>query len=222
MRDEPLEIKNEPSEPVDDKQVDQHRRKFGSAGVAGTGVLLSMASKSAMGGWGTCSGSELASSGLSRTGEANPCGCSPGYWWNSNGTVTWDNFITANPLHSGYSRTALFNTVFGVPYFNSTDNVQLGMLNPSSNFPPAFVIDGSNYEGIKNVAMHAVAALLNAAFYGLRYPAPYKTPSAVINAFALAFNSTNRRQALKAFVEQVDVYTSSNTWCDGKPHGGVP
>ena len=59
--------------------VDHGRRLLGKAGVAGTGVLLTFASRSAMAGENSC-GSELASGNLSGKTRTNDCGCSPGFW----------------------------------------------------------------------------------------------------------------------------------------------
>jgi hypothetical protein len=189
--------------------VNHGRRKLGAAGMGGTAILLSVASRSAMGGWGQCTGSELASGNLSRTGTANPCGCSPGYWWNMNGYETWDKYITAYPRGS-----ATFNQVFGVAYF--APDVLLTACGPSTDNPRALF---PNDSGLQNVAMHAVAALFNASFYGSRYPVTgLQTPSAVIAAFQAASVSP---AALKAFVARVDIYASANTWCNGKPHDPV-
>lgn len=188
------------------KTVDSGRRKLGTAGVSATAILLTVSSRSAMGGWGQCTGSELASSNLSRTGNANPCGCSPGYWWSVNGYDTWDRYITAYPR-----ATSNFNQVFGINYFDP--DVLLTACGPGSDNPRALFPTDS---GLQNVAMHAVAALFNAYFYGARYPViGLQTPSAVISAFQAATASAD---ALKAFVTRVDVYASSNTWCHGQPH----
>lgn len=192
-----------------DKAVDEWRRKFSSAGVAGTGVILTLASRSAMGGWGTCTGSELASTNLSRQGDANPCGCSPGYWWNTNGFQTWTDAIPAT-----YQRTKHFNSVFGnINYFNPS--IPMSDCGPGTDKPRAH-LPGVN--GLDNVAMHAVAALLNAQYYGARFPViGLQNPLAVISAFQAAV-AANTKQALKDFVARVDVYGSSQTWCAGKQH----
>lgn len=195
-------------------KVDRLRRRLGTAGMTGTAVLLSSASRSAIGGWGQCTGSELASGNLSRKVELNACGCSPGYWWNMNGIVTWDKYIPTT-----YARTTkTFNMVFGMHYFAS--NVVLNNCGPSSNNPRAFL---PNDNGLNNVAMHAVAALLNASFYGARFPViGLQTPAAVISAFQTAFGAeTGRATRLKDFVARVDVYNSANTWCVGSDHGGL-
>jgi hypothetical protein len=194
------------------------RMLIGRAGISGTAVLLTTASRSALGGWGQCTGSELASGNLSRVGSLNPCGCSPGYWWNPNGFDTWDRYIEDYPR-----ATSRFNVVFGVNapgnlYFSP--DVNLSACGPSSDNPRAFLpVDNS----LSNVAMHAVAALFNATFYGNRYPVPgLQTPGAVVSAFQTAFGQpdTQRAARLRAFVVRVDVYQSSNTWCNGSEHGG--
>lgn len=190
------------------------RRRIGGLGVGGTAVALSVASRSAVAGWGQCTGSELASGNLSRDpNQANPCGCSPGFWWNSNGVQIWDN--TSILAFNGFRRTNKFNAVFGVNFLTNP-NMTLGQVGPSVN--------PSNTKGANgNAAMHAVAALLNAAYYGTRYPVPgLQTPAAVIAAFQAAFNDINSaKNALAAFVTRVDVYDPRNTWCQGKDHGGI-
>jgi hypothetical protein len=208
------------SDPVASTTTDQTRRKLTTAGIAGTGVLLSVASRSAMGGWGQCTGSELASGNLSRTGDPNPCGCSPGYWWNNNGLESWGRY-----LESKYSKTASFNEVFNVRYFK--ERVTLQMLSPGSKHE--FLFEATNgsrkpkgsetTNGLDNVAMHAVAALLNAEFYGTRYPAGFANGASVITAFQNAFNGPGDKSSnLKNFVAKVDVYTSQSTWCFGEKH----
>ena len=201
------------------RPANAHRRLLGRAGLSGTSVLLTTASRSALGGWGQCTGSELASGNLSRMGTLNPCGCSPGYWWNINGFQTWDQYIEDYPR-----ATSTFNVVFGLNmpgnlYFDP--DVKLSACGPSTNNPRAFLPTDN---GLNNVAMHAVAALFNAAFYGNRYPVPgLQTPAAVISAFQTAFGLPDAQRAsrLKAFVRRVDVYDSSNTWCNGSQHGGA-
>jgi len=195
--------------------TDQTRRRLTSAGIAGAGVILSVASRSAMGGWGQCTGSELASGNLSRDmNEANPCGCSPGYWWNNNGTKTWNEAETL----ASYRRTEIFNSVFGVPFFNKS--VTLGECKDPSSDLFAFTCTHGSMDKMSNVSMHAVAALLNAAFYGTRYPL-YNTlggPTGVISHFQNAFASPDKCSALKAFVSQVDIYEKwPNLWCAGDP-----
>lgn len=191
------------------------RRRLGTLGAGGTAIALSVTSRSAVAGWGSCSKSELASGNLSRDmSEANPCGCSPGYWWNTNGKTLWaDPTVTA---FAGFRSSAMFNTVFGCAFL--TPDKKLSDVGPGTSPVNAC---GAN----ANTAMHAVAALLNAAYYGNRFPVVgMTTPAAVITAFKNAFSAgTNsaKRQALSDFVTKVDVYSSKPTWCQGKSHGGV-
>ena len=166
-----------------------------------------------MGGWGQCTGSELASGNLSRTGDANPCGCSPGYWWNNEGDQSWDMYLA-----SKYPKSSQFNEIFGVNYFTNSPNLVL-IGNKVSLKNSAVTFSGCANAG--TIAKHAVAALLNAEFYGNRYPViGLQSGSAVIAAFQSAFNTpdSGKCAALGAFLTRVDIYSSANTWCFGKPH----
>ena len=184
--------------------VNQGRRRLGTMGVGGAAAILTVASRSAVAGWGTCTGSELASGNLSRVGTPNPCGCSPGFWWNKNGTALW---TTTPTLYVNYPRTAYFNTVFGVNFY--TPDVQLLAVGPSTKNP-------NNFGANDNTGMQAVAALLNAQFYGSRYPVPgLQTASAVIAAFQAACVD---KHTLADFVSRVDIYDSTaDLWCNGSP-----
>ena len=160
---------------------------------------------------GAIHGSELASGNLSRTGTPILADVvRQGYWWNNNGQQSWEKYLA-----SKYPPSASFNSVFGVKYF--TGNVQLSQ-SKGGDYPLAFV-PNCNATSLGNVPMHAVAALLNAEFYGNRYPViGLQTGLAVIAAFQDAFNSPDRCSALKAFVTKVNVYTSQSTWCFGDKH----
>lgn len=207
------------NESSNEQPTNPGRRRLGKLGAGGTAVALTVASRSAVAGWGNCSKSELASGNLSRDmNEANPCGCSPGYWWNPNGSALW-----SDPLVTGFVGCRpgdMFNTVFGNIAFLSPD-LPLSAVGPSTN--PANTCGANG-----NTAMHAVAALLNAIYYGTRYPVPgLQTAADVKAAFLAAFNTSTvgnpnaKKQAFAAFVTRVDVYTSKPTWCQGKSHGGV-
>lgn len=210
------------------EQVDATRRRLTRGGAAGAGVLLSVASRSAFGTstWGTCTGSELASGNLSREGTPRPCGCSPGYWGNDNGTRTWMDHDL--PLVADYPQTALFNTVFGVNFFKPSDPVTLKDAIDMSKNP--WTIDKGGWcpprqpnkvGSMKTVAFHAVAALLNAHLYGPRYPViGMQSAQGVISAFQTAFSlvSNGNVSSLEAFGAKVDVYDSQGTWCMGSEH----
>lgn len=186
------------------------RRRFTSAGVVGAGVLASVASRSALGGWGTCTGSELASGNLSRQGQPNPCGCSPGFWWNINGSALWDS----SPALAAYGKHLKFNDVFGREFFKPSMNVTLWQCKDVG-------VDKIKVSCTQNsmpaVAFHAVAALLNAAYYGNRYPVlGMQSPGGVIAAFQTAFGVNGDCNSLIAFKDRVDIYGKTpDLWCNG-------
>jgi len=204
--------------------VDASRRRFAKAGLAGSGVILSISSRSALGGWGTCTGSEMMSGNMSRQGSPNPCGCSPGYWGNH--ISEWSKLITQRLISSTYNPDADFDTIFGLGspgMFNrdaklrdvARNSTPLTIALPSACDPSK---KNSAFLGTARTAtFHAVAALLNASVYGSRYPSLYNSPSTVISAFNSAFNTaytTCNKQAFVDFITAVDVYTSG-VWCFG-------
>ncbi|MDP2787282.1 MAG: hypothetical protein Q8O79_04325 [Pseudomonadota bacterium] len=200
-------------------QVDESRRRLAKVGIAGSGVILTLASRSVLGGWGVCTGSEIMSGNLSKPGDANPCGCSPGYWGNQNGYATWMAQL-GNLISSSHAPTALFNTVFGVTFFGPNTGSALTTYGPNvtlwqavhdkQSTTPIITCKGNN----QNAAFHAVAALMNASVYGSRYPVPagYQTPAGVINMFSAAASNCT----LEDFVTIVDIYGKvSDMWCFG-------
>lgn len=213
------EPKPELTEGVDQCEpvANQKRRKIAVLGAAGAGVLMSLSSRSALGaGFGQC-GSESVSAAMSRHGEVTECGCSPGFWWRSpHGIVKWNN-TEIIPAIYGPNRT--FDEVFGVNIFQTERRlIELG---PSSEtFTPAdLTVQAAELldkcdKNLHAILFHAVAALLNASFYGARYPSPYQTPAAVITAFQNAYIDPNPCTALKAFKDKVDVYDNNGgLWC---------
>lgn len=200
-------------------KVDETRRRMTKAGVAGSAVLLTLASRSVLGGdWGTCTGSEIASGNLSKPGKPNPCGCSPGYWGMAPvGINTWNELLAGGVIPAGYAPTALFNTVFGKTYYKADKNITLfqaaSQYQGTAATGPIFEV---TCQTKKQIAMHAVAALLNATVYGDRYPAPgYQTAADVISKFQTAFGIGNGNcVALNQFKDAVDQY-GSDTWCFG-------
>ncbi|MBV8500920.1 MAG: hypothetical protein JO006_04305 [Paucibacter sp.] len=203
-----------------DGAVDLSRRRMGSAGAV---VLLTLPSRSVMAA-STCTASEIASGNLSRAGTANPCGCSPGFWGpqNQNGTSLWQ---TAPKLNLVYPwATATFNAVFGVPYFENSggtigDSILLHQVFPGQIAGPGQKYP-NKYGGGSSTAMLVVAALLNAQYYGSRFPIPgLQTPSAVIAAFQTACAGPSGTVA--SFASTLDIYKStSNLWCSGSPENG--
>jgi len=196
------------------EQVDETRRRLGKVGVAGSGVILTLASRSVLGGWGTCTGSEIMSGNLSKPGEANPCGCSPGYWGNNNGYATWTDQL-GKLISNDHAPTDLFKDVF-VDYFVDTNTTLLQAVRKEKE--PKNLC-GKSAGFLQTAAFHAVAALLNASVYGSRYPVPlgYQTPSGV----RTSFNNAVANCTLETFVTAVDVYTSNGTWCFGDSHHGI-
>jgi hypothetical protein len=211
--------------------VDEARRRITRGGAAGAGVLISVASRSAFGTstWGTCTGSELASGNLSRDGAPRPCGCSPGYWKSSNpnGTAVWND---PNLIPATYGPGQSFNTIFGVTFFKASDGVTLRNAVDKTKLPyqqPGGWCPTNKASNMQNVAFHAVAALLNAQFYGSRYPVTgLQSPTSVITAFQNAFNTagtiTDKINALTAFMTKVNIYaTTTDLWCNGAAETGT-
>lgn len=206
-----------PSETETDKavQINESRRRMAKAGVVGSGVILTLASRSVLGGWGVCTGSEIMSGNLSKPGEANPCGCSPGYWGNINGYNTWMDQL-GKLISSNHAPDKSFNTVFGVSFFKKNlDNTAVTLLQAvrKEGIPKARCGKPEGDGSLKTAAFHAVAALMNASVYGSRYPVPagYQTPTGIITNFLNYVTACN----LDTFVRTVDVYTTSNMWCFG-------
>ncbi|MDY0057690.1 MAG: hypothetical protein RBS46_15475 [Methyloversatilis sp.] len=200
------------------EQVDAARRRLTRGGAAGAGVLLSVASRSAFGTgtWGTCTGSEIASGNLSRDGAPRPCGCSPGFWGNKNGKKIWQN---PDLIPFIYAQGQYFNSVFGVSFFKPRNNETLREAIDKSGVIYDKSMSGgwcptNKVNNMKTCAFHAVAALLNAQYYGNRYPViGMQSPEAVIAAFQTAFSGGV--PALESFITKVDVYTSG-VWCEGQ------
>lgn len=204
------------------RAVDAGRRKIATGGVAGAGVLLSVTSRSAFGTsvWGTCTGSEIASGNLSNAGTPRPCGCSPGYWKssNQNGSALWDNVSIFSP----YLKTAKFNTVFGCAFYAS-GNVTLQQAVDQINAGLGSWCPGDKVNSMRNVAFHAVAALLNAQFYGDRFPfSDMQTASGVITVFRNAFTSGTTALSTQ-FSERFKAFYSSypNLWCNGSQESPI-
>lgn len=209
------EHSEQPSAPVDST-----RRRLAGGGALGAGVLLSVASRSAFGTgtWGTCTGSEIASGNMSREGTPRPCGCSPGFWGNSNGKRIWEN---PDLIPYIYAQGQVFNSVFGVNFFKPSKNETLREAIDKTGVIYDKTMSGgwcptNKVSNMKTCAFHAVAALLNAQYYGNRYPViGLQTPGAVISAFQSAFSGGV--SALESFITRVDVY-QSGVWCEGQDH----
>jgi hypothetical protein len=196
--------------------ADPKRRKLTTAGLAGAGVLMSLSSRSALGaGFGQC-GSESVSAAMSRHGEVSYCGCSPGFWWRSpHGIIKWSD---QDIIPAIYGPNQTFNSVFGVALFKSTSNRTLVNLGPGANKVADSEIRMDSLKGCSHLTsslFHAIAGLLNASFYGERYPAQgYQTPAAVIAAVQAALMSLNPCSALGILKGKLDIYDQyGDLWC---------
>lgn len=77
---QPIEPEQQSNDTVDQQQISNSRRRFAKA-VAGSGVVLSLASKPVMGSNYWCTGSGGMSGNTSSHGPKRSCfACSPGYW----------------------------------------------------------------------------------------------------------------------------------------------
>ena len=132
---------------AEQSQVDSSRRRFARS-VAGSGVILSLASKPVMGSSYWCTGSGGMSGNTSSHGNKTPClACSPGYWKTSPGTwpTPYYPYSVCNCTGSVLHAATKFSDVFsGGPYPSSTMMWVLQNASGSREF-------------------HAISALLNAA-----------------------------------------------------------
>lgn len=141
------DLDHEKQELDPEQKVDLSRRKFSGAGLAGSGVILTLASKPVMGSNYWCTGSGGMSGNTSSHGERAAClACSPGYWKSSPGS--WPSpyypYKICNEDGSTAKEATLFNEVFTS---STSDKTMMWMLqnNPGSR------------------EFHAIGALLNAA-----------------------------------------------------------
>ena len=162
-----------------EQKVDLTRRKFSGAGLAGSGVILTLASKPVMGSNYWCTGSGGMSGNTSSHGERQAClACSPGYWRSSPGS--WPSpyypYTICNLSGSTAHQPTLFKDVFTS---SSSDKTMMWML--------------QNQEGSRE--FHAIGALLNAAkAYATGVVSAYNVPEVIsmydAGAPASTFSST--------------------------------
>ncbi len=218
---EDRDARTQPDDPAAQGQTDHARRRLTTAGLAGAGVLMTLPGRSALGaGIGQC-GSETASAALSRHGEPAMCGCSPGFWWRSpHGLVKWTEYIPQ------YGPSASFNQVFfgakggkkATVFFRPGKDRSLGSLGPGAgSIPVSDTFLTGQCGPLHAIVFHAVAALLNATYYGSRYPSMHNAPHLVISAFQTAFANdlvVGGCSNLTRFKEEVDVYDQGGgLWC---------
>lgn len=225
-----VDLEQENPEPNNEKpaeqgvdQVDQTRRRLTGAGLAGSGVLLTLASHPVLGGTYTtggnqCTKSAILSGNLSHQQDTTQCGCSPGYWGQH--PEVW-----ANLTDNLYLPNMLFNAVFGRTVFVTTTTllqVAQQSISPPLGFPTpnGCKQNGNNfYNNIRVASFQAVAALLNAATFAWRYLPLYDTPQKVINAYQAAFDTAamDCGSALNQLKTQWDQY--NNLYCGYDAHG---
>lgn len=201
------------------QQVDQSRRRFTGAGLAGSGVILTLVSHPVLGGsrggGNQCTRSAILSGNLSHQQDNTQCGCSPGYWGQH--PEVWGK-LTDNL----YLPDMVFNTVFGRNVFKN--NATLGQVAKQSLklelvTIPANCNKQDYYSKVRNASFHAVAALLNAATFAWRYLPLYDTPQKVINAYQTAFDAAalDCGAALTQLKSEWDQY--SRLYCGYDAHG---
>jgi len=197
-----------------DQSVDQTRRRLTGAGLAGSGVLLTLVSHPVLGnsyGGNQCTKSAILSGNLSKQQDNVQCGCSPGYWGQH--PEVWDRLT--DHLYLPHME---FNAVFGRTVFQAGTTL-LTVAIESEKPPLAFAKpNGCNngfYKKIRVASFHAVAALLNSATFAWRFLPLYDTPAKVIAAYQLAFDNSlmphNCGSALEQVKDQWDQY--SNLYC---------
>lgn len=132
-----------------EQKVDQTRRKFTGAGLAGSGVILTLASKPVMGTNYWCTGSGGMSGNTSSHGTPQPClACTPGYWKTC--PETWPTpyypYKVCDSRGNTMHNPTKFATVFG-SCASGSDRTMMWVL--------------QNKNGTRD--WHACGALLNAA-----------------------------------------------------------
>ena len=161
-------------------EPNQSRRHFAKS-IAGSGVILSLASKPVMGSNYWCTGSGGMSGNTSSHGKKPVClACSPGYWKSSPGT--WPSpyypYKICNCAGNTLYNPTKFQSVFGANPYGSTVTMM-------------FVLQ--TYSGSRE--FHAIAALLNSARAATLGLASAYTVSEVTNMYkngapASTFSST--------------------------------
>lgn len=212
------ERKNDPTDAEPGRVVDETRRRLTGAGLAGSGVLLTLVSHPVLGrglGGNQCTKSAILSGNLSNPQDNTQCGCSPGYWGQH--PEVWSKLTDGQ-----YLPGMLFNTVFARNVFKN--GATLGQVAQQSLklelvTIPAGCKPKDYYAKVRNASFHAVAALLNAATFAWRYLPLYDTPQKVINAYQTAFDQsfTDCGAALDNVKSAWDQY--SRLYCGYDAHG---
>ncbi len=172
------DLDQEKQELDSEQKVDLTRRKLTGAGLAGSGVILTLASKPVMGSNYWCTGSGGMSGNTSSHGERQPClACSPGYWKSSPGS--WPSPYYPYKICNQNGSTAHEPTLFKDVFTSTSNETMMGMLQSQS--------------GTRE--FHAIGALLNAAkAYAMGIVSAYSVPEVIsmynAGAPASTFSST--------------------------------
>jgi len=161
-----------------EQKVDLTRRKFSGAGLAASGVILTLASKPVMGSNYWCTGSGGMSGNTSSHGEREAClACSPGFWKGSPGS--WPTPYYPYRICNVDGTTAYMPTLFNAVFISSRSDTLMSIM--------------KNDNGTRD--WHAIAALLNAAkAYAMNIFSAYTVPEIISmynnGAPASTFSST--------------------------------
>lgn len=205
--------------------VDLTRRRLTGAGLAGSGVLLTLVSHPVLGGGystggggvgNQCTKSAILSGNLSNQGTPVQCGCSPGYWGQH--PDVWDKLTDGRFLPGMY-----FNTVFGCKVFKDTTTLLDVALMNDKCAPVLKASDCCGKSGsssgftskVQTCSFHAVAAICNAATFAWRYLPSYDTPEKIITAYQNAYTAAKYYKDCASAFEQLktDLDKYNNLYC---------
>jgi hypothetical protein len=211
--------------------VDLTRRRLTGAGLAGSGVLLTLVSHPVLGGGystggggvgNQCTKSAIMSGNLSTQGTPVQCGCSPGYWGQH--PQVWDALTEHRYLPS-----MKFNDVFGCKVFkDSTTLLDVALQNnqctpvlKSSDCCSGHHASNGFNSKVQTCSFHAVAAICNAATFAWRYLPSYDTPEKIITAYQNAYTAAKTyRDCASGFEQMKTELDKYNTlYCGYDAHG---
>jgi len=130
--------------PVNNSGADLSRRKFSKTGLVAAPVIMTLASRPALGAY-QCSVSGAISGNLSNIDDSIPCGSKSPGWWKNNADSIW--------LVAGYTRDVKFHSVFSSTTYDYGDMTLQE------------VMDAGGTQDPYRVGFQAVGALLNAGYF---------------------------------------------------------
>jgi len=134
--------------PAENNGANLSRRKFAKASVMAAPVIMTLASRPALGAY-QCTVSGAISGNLSNVDDSAICASKSPGWWMNNADSNW----TA----AGFNRTDLFHSIF-----TNTTNIH----NYGASVTLQQVMELTGGDDPQQVGFHAVGALLNAGFFG--------------------------------------------------------